>query len=395
MLFVLAICSSFARMNKAQIYKKSKTFYIFVAEFNKEARVKIADTKLEDWLRAVLEGEEIPDEVYLLLISKLNPEQSDYLRNYARHVAQKRFGKNVFVRGLIEISNYCRNNCYYCGIRCSAQGVERYRLSEAQIMDCCLQGHRLGFSTFVLQGGEDMLQNDDRIEHLVRRIRTEFPQTAITLSVGERSEEAYRRFRKAGADRYLLRHETYNASHYATLHPSEMHRENRLHCLEVLKKLGYQTGTGMMIGSPGQTTAHLLQDIRFMEQLQPEMIGIGPFVPAASTPFATEKSGSVELTLNLVALLRLRFPDALIPATTALGTLDARGREKAICSGANVLMPNLSPREVRTKYNIYDHKLCSGDEAAEGVALLKKRLHEIGYSIVWGRGDYFQNRNHV
>ena len=357
--------------------------------------MKIADTNLEHWLRAVLEGEQIPDQVYLLLISELNPEQSRYLRTYARRVAQKRFGKKVFVRGLIEISNYCRNNCYYCGIRSLVRGVERYRLSEAQIMDCCRQGHRLGFSTFVLQGGEDPLQDDAWMAQVVQRIRAEFPQTAITLSVGERSEEAYHCFRQAGADRYLLRHETYSASHYTTLHPPEMHRENRLHCLEVLKKMGYQTGTGMMIGTPGQTTAHLLQDIRFMEQLQPEMIGIGPFVPASSTPFAAEKAGSVEQTLNLVALLRLRFPDVLIPATTALGTLDEWGREKAICSGANVLMPNLSPREVRTKYNIYDHKLCSGEEAAEGVALLEKRLHEIGYSIAWGRGDYFQNRNHV
>lgn len=325
---------------------------------------------------------------YAALLAALTPEQADDLQNRARSVAQSRFGTGVFVRGLIEISNCCRNNCYYCGIRRSNPSVLRYRLTEDDILASCKQGADLGFQTFVLQGGEDPVQDDVWLTDVVRQIRSSFPDHAITLSVGERDEAAYRSFREAGADRYLLRHETCRAGHYARLHPKEMSLEHRLSCLYTLKSLGFQTGAGMMIGSPGQTLDCLLDDLAFLDDLKPEMIGIGPFIPAPHTPFARETPGSVSLTLRLLSLLRLRFPDVLLPATTALATLDPDGREKGILAGANVLMPNLSPVTVRRKYALYAHKRCMGDEAAEQLDLLGGRLERIGYHIAFGRGDY-------
>lgn len=334
------------------------------------------------------QGRPLSREEWRRLIEGPDGEQDLCLRQTAGRQAAARFNKGIYIRGLIEISSFCHNDCYYCGLRRSNRFASRYRLTRDQILDCCREGAALGFSTFVLQGGEDDGQDDEWIAGVVRDIKNAFPSCAVTLSVGERSEAAYRMFREAGADRYLLRHETRNALHYARLHPVEMSLSHRLDCLETLKRLGFQTGAGMMVGSPGQTTDCLIDDLEFLERLRPEMIGIGPFIPAEHTPFARECAGSVALTLRLVALLRLRFHDALIPATTALATLSPTGREDAILSGANVVMPNLSPSSVRGKYSIYDHKAFSGSESAEALRLTEQQLARIGYHVAYGRGDY-------
>ena len=313
---------------------------------------------------------------------------NDYLQEKAQQMTIARFGRAVYIRGLIEISNRCRNNCLYCGIRKSNTMVSRYSLSREIILSCCREGYALGFRTFVLQGGEDLSQADEWVEETVSAIKKEFPTCAITLSLGEKSPEAYQRFYEAGANRYLLRHETSDETHYRYLHPSDMSQAHRLKCLEWLKIIGYQTGTGIMVGSPGQSIDHLVEDLKFIERFQPEMIGIGPFIPHADTPFANEPAGSIEMTLKLLSIFRLMHPSALIPATTALATLSPAGREKGILAGANVVMPNLSPPSVREKYALYDKKAAFGSESAEGLKELKQQLERIGYHISYSRGDY-------
>ena len=327
-------------------------------------------------------------EEYRLLLLCQDAEANAYLQQKAQQTALDRFGNAVFIRGLIEISNRCRNNCLYCGIRKSNTMVSRYSLSRETILSCCREGYALGFRTFVLQGGEDVSQTDDWVTETVASIRQEFPDCAITLSLGEKSKESYLRFFNAGANRYLLRHETFNETHYGNLHPSDMSREYRLQCLEWLKEIGYQTGPGIMVGSPGQTINHLVEDLLFIERFQPEMIGIGPFIPHADTPYAHEPAGSIELTLKLISIFRLMHPSALIPATTALASLSSNGRERGILAGANVVMPNLSPSSVREKYTLYNHKAAFGSEAAEGLKLLEEQLNQIGYTISRERGDY-------
>jgi len=336
----------------------------------------------------LIESHFAPDDALLLLLMDGTEETKEYLFEKARQVQQSHFGKCIYLRGLIEVTNYCKNDCYYCGIRCSNRKAERYRLTKEQILECCRTGWELGFYTFVLQGGEDMAYLDQDIADIVSSIKEQFPECAVTLSIGERSRESYALYKKAGADRYLLRHETADIIYYGRLHPVSMSLENRKRCLYDLRELGYQIGCGMMVGSPYQTMDHLLADLRFMEQLQPHMIGIGPFIHHKDTPFGEFPDGSVELTLRLLAILRLMFPQVLLPATTALGTLDPMGREKGILAGANVLMPNLSPENVRKKYNLYDNKLCTGDEAAQSIADLRTRIAKIGYKIVEARGDY-------
>ena len=327
---------------------------------------------------------------WMSLLTALTDGEKELLHKKAAEVATANFGRGIFVRALLEISSYCRNNCYYCGIRCSNKDAQRYRLTKEQILECCAEGARLGFNTFVLQGGEDPKQNDEWVADVVRAIRDEYPDKAITLSVGERSRDAYALFKEAGADRFLLRHETRNDGHYRELHPVPMSSENRRKCLFTLKEIGFQTGSGMMIGSPGQTVEHIYEDIRFLEELQPQMIGIGPFLPATGTPFENRPAGSGEDTILLVSLLRLRFPQALIPATTALSTLLPNGMERAILAGANVVMPNISPPEERKKYSIYNNKKSTGAESAQQMQLLEKRLNAIGYHINYARGDYRQ-----
>ena len=327
-------------------------------------------------------------EEYRSLLLCQDTEANAYLQQKAQQTTLARFGNAVFVRGLIEISNRCRNNCLYCGIRKSNTMVSRYSLSRETILSCCREGYALGFRTFVLQGGEDVSQTDDWVAETVACIRQEFPDCAITLSLGEKSEETFRRFYNAGANRYLLRHETFNETHYGKLHPSEMNQTHRLQCLQWLKDIGYQTGTGIMVGSPEQTIDHLVEDILFIERFQPQMIGIGPFIPHADTPFANEPAGSIELTLKLLSIFRLMHPSALIPATTALASLSPDGREQGILAGANVVMPNLSPASVREKYSLYNHKAAFGSEAAEGLKLLEEQLNKIGYKISYLRGDH-------
>ena len=315
-----------------------------------------------------------------LLVTADN-ELIEQLKAAAREVAIEQFGREIKSRGLIEISNYCKNNCLYCGIRAANRNVERYRLTKEEILECCEQGDALGFKTFVMQGGEDVRHTTEWVEDVVREIRRRWLDKAITLSLGERPDEDYERWFAAGADRYLLRYETANACHYAQLHPEGMSFENRMRCLQTLKRIGYETGTGMMVGSPYQTVDDLVGDLRFMEQLQPQMIGIGPFVSHRDTPFADCANGSVETTLRLIAILRLMHPKANIPATTSLGTLAGNGRELGIMAGANVVMPNLSPVKDRKKYSLYDNKICTDLEAAESRALLEEQMRSIGYFL--------------
>lgn len=327
------------------------------------------------------------EELRELLLSE-DEEVDERLRQKAQETAVQRFGKKIYIRGLIEISNYCKNNCYYCGIRRGNTRAVRYRLSKEEILGCCESGYALGFRTFVLQGGEDPVQEIKFLTEVTAAIRSRFPDCAITLSVGEKSKEEYQRLFDAGANRYLLRHETADAAHYARLHPRELSLENRKRCLWDLKEIGYQVGTGIMVGSPGQTVDTLLSDLRFMRELQPEMIGIGPYLVHRNTPFAGEKNGSLKLTLRLISILRLMFPDALIPATTALGTIDPKGRQQGILAGANVVMPNLSPASVRGQYELYNNKSCTKEEAAEGLAALAGKMRGIGYTLTVDRGDY-------
>ena len=321
------------------------------------------------------------------LLTTSDPTVLDELSAEARRVRDGVYGHRVFIRGLIEISNHCRNNCLYCGIRRDMR-CKRYRLTPEQIMACCRTGHELGFRTFVLQGGEDAWFTDKVLCPLVADIKHEFPDCAVTLSLGERGRESFQRLREAGADRYLLRHETADRDHYGLLHPSEMSFNHRMQCLRDLRELGYQVGAGFMVGSPGQTVDTLLKDLAFIADFRPEMVGIGPFIPASGTPFENEHAGSVELTLRLLSIIRILHPQVLLPATTALGTLHPTGRERAVEAGANVVMPNLSPQDTRALYSIYNNKLATGSEAAESLADLRLRMQAIGYEIPVDRGDF-------
>ncbi|MEE1247642.1 MAG: [FeFe] hydrogenase H-cluster radical SAM maturase HydE [Lachnospiraceae bacterium] len=310
------------------------------------------------------------------------------LSECARRVAQSIYGNQIYIRGLIEFTNYCKNDCLYCGIRRSNRNAERYRLSEEQILDCCGTGYELGFRTFVLQGGEDPYFTDERICALVRKIKEDYPDCAVTLSIGEKEHASYEAYFEAGADRYLLRHETADEAHYKKLHPAEMSLTNRKRCLFDLKEIGYQTGCGFMVGSPYQTMETLYEDLMFIKELQPQMVGIGPFIPQKDTPFGNQAAGTLDMTLRLLSIIRLLHPHVLLPATTALGTIHPKGREKGILAGANVVMPNLSPVGVRDKYKLYDNKICTGDEAAECRYCMQNRMESIGYQVVTDRGDY-------
>lgn len=326
-------------------------------------------------------------EEYQYLIENRNVETSELLASYAQKVRHEIYGNKVYIRGLIEISNICKNDCFYCGIRKSNKNCQRYRLTTDEILLCCKEGYELGFRTFVLQGGEDAYYHDDLLCELLHTIKKLYPDCAITLSLGERSKESYQRLYNAGADRYLLRHETADKKHYKMLHPKELSFENRMRCLYDLKEIGYQVGCGFMVGSPFQTSLQLAQDLKFIEQFQPEMCGIGPFIPQKDTPFGKETAGTLELTCYLLSIIRLIRPNILLPSTTALGTIDSKGREKGILAGGNVVMPNLSPNSVRKKYMLYDNKVSDGAESAQNKDTLVKRMSAIGYEIVIDRGD--------
>ena len=324
---------------------------------------------------------------YEKLITNYDSDLLSYSAEKARKEAQKHYGNEIYIRGLIEISSFCKNDCYYCGIRRSNKNCSRYRLTKDEISECCDEGYDLGFRTFVLQGGEDGYYTDEVLCDIIREIKSRYPDCAITLSLGERSRESYEELFKAGADRYLLRHETATKEHYEKLHPDTLKFEDRMRCLSDLKAIGYQVGCGFMVGSPYQTAEYLAKDLKFIEEFSPHMCGIGPFITHKDTPFKDEKSGSVEMTIFLLSLIRLIKPTILLPATTALGTLDEKGREKGILAGANVVMPNLSPLSVRKKYMLYDNKIATGQESAQCVDDLKARMKEIGYEVVTSRGD--------
>lgn len=331
-------------------------------------------------------------EEFEFLLNNFTKETSQYLYEKARAISQKYFENRIYTRGLIEFTNYCKNDCYYCGIRRSNKKVERYRLSPVEIMDCCDNGYSLGFRTFVLQGGEDLSYTDDDITEIVRSIKKGYPDCAVTLSIGEKSYESYLKYFEAGTDRYLLRHETANPQHYSKLHPKSQTDTSRKQCYQYLKEIGYQVGTGFMVGSPFQTVKNIVEDLLFIKEMNPQMVGIGPYIPQHDTPFADQTPGSLELTLFLIGTLRLLLPNSLIPATTALGTIDPTGREKGILAGANVVMPNLSPVSVRKKYSLYDNKICTGEEAAECRGCLQNHMDKIGYQLAVDRGDYIGSR---
>lgn len=331
------------------------------------------------------------DATYEELLYIINSNDKNVLEDLikmANDTRNKIYGHKVFFRGLIEISSYCKNNCYYCGIRCNNHNANRYRLTKEDILNCCDTGYLLGFRTFVLQGGEDPYFKLDTICDIVTLIKKKYSNCAITLSLGEWSKEAYQSFYNSGADRYLLRHETSNTIHYNKLHPSEMLLKKRIECLYNLKEIGFQTGAGFMVGSPYQTNEMLAQDLIFLKNLNPQMVGIGPFIPHKDTPFKDMKAGTLEITLKLLALVRLLLPNVLLPSTTALGTIEANGREQGLLAGANVVMPNLSPQKFRKSYSLYDNKISTGEEAAEGLNILTKKLKTYGFELSSERGDY-------
>lgn len=343
--------------------------------------------QIKEMIENLDKNEKLEKEEFRCILTESDEKEIEWIKRKARNITDEIYGKNIFLRGLIECSNYCKNDCYYCGIRNSNKNVSRYRLDEKQILECCQQGYELGFRTFVIQGGEDVCYTDSVLVKIIEKIKVNFPECAITLSLGERDRESYQRLKEAGADRYLLRHETANPKHYAKLHPGKMSWEYRKQCLYWLKELGYQVGCGFMVGTPYQTMDDLVEEMFFLKEINPHMIGIGPFLSHKDTPFRNEKNGSLTMTLLLLSLIRIMHKRILLPATTALATLDTRGRELGILAGANVLMPNLSPVSQRKKYALYDGKVCMGDEAAECRVCLEKRLESIGYHSVTDRGD--------
>ena len=340
---------------------------------------------MKDSIERLKQMRDLPDEQLLQLIDHEGDDTA--LFEAADQVRREHYGTDVFLRGLIEFTNYCKNDCYYCGIRRSNRCAERYRLTTEQILSCCDNGYAMGFRTFVLQGGEDPRNTDEAICSLVDQIKTRYPECAVTLSIGEKTRSSYQAYFDAGADRYLLRHETATDAHYRRLHPEELSLANRKRCLFDLKEIGFQVGAGFMVGSPGQTTKELLADLRFLQQLQPDMIGIGPFIPHHETPFAQEKPGTLELTLRMLSILRLMFPYVLLPATTALGTISPIGRELGLKAGANVMMPNLTPTDARKNYDLYDNKICMDEDAGKCRGCQENRVKSVGYRIVSDRGD--------
>lgn len=332
-------------------------------------------------------GEPLRTEEYEEIVNGFSPDTAAYASELANEVRKPIYGNSIYIRGLIEVGNFCRNDCYYCGIRRSNGNVDRYRLTSEQILECCQEGYALGFRTFVLQGGEG-LYSVKKVCEIVSKIKGLYPDCAVTLSLGEYNLESYRLMREAGADRYLLRHETADEEHYSLLHPKELKLRHRMDCLHWLKGLGFQTGCGFMVGSPGQRSEHIAKDLKFIEEFQPEMCGIGPFIPQKDTPFGGYPAGSAELTIYLLSIIRLIRPAILLPATTALGSILPDGRERGILAGANVIMPNLSPFEMRAKYALYDNKLSTGSEAAENLNELRSKMDAIGFRIVTAKGSF-------
>lgn len=349
--------------------------------------LKAMDKRAVALIEKLCSARSLSVEEYEHLLNNRTPEIQELLSQRALKLRREIYGNSVYIRGLIEISNICKNNCLYCGIRAENSHCERYRLTPKEIFACCELGYEIGFRTFVLQGGDDAFFTDEILCDLIQKIKNRFPDCAITLSLGERSKESYQALYDAGADRYLLRHEAVNEELYSKLHPDNLSLENRIRCLENLKEIGYQVGCGFMVGAPFQTTRHIAEDLKFIEEFAPHMCGIGPFIPHNSTIFKNESAGSVELTCFLLSIIRIMHPNILLPATTALGTVAQVGREKGILAGANVIMPNLSPTAVRSKYELYNNKLHTGAESAENIEILNNNLREIGFQVEITRGD--------
>ena len=345
-------------------------------------------TRNEELILRLREERTLPEAELASLLATVTPDEAELLYAQARGVREEHYGREVYLRGLIEFSSYCRNDCLYCGLRRSNGNAQRYRLSKEQILECCDAGYELDFRTFVLQSGEDLSYSDDDICDIVAGIRAAHPDCAVTLSIGEKSRASYEAYFAAGAERYLLRQETSNPWHYGKLHPAELSIQNRKRCLWDLKDIGYQVGCGIMVGTPYQTWDFVAEDLLWMADFQPQMVGIGPFIPHKDTPFRDQPAGTLDDTLHLLAVIRLMLPDVLLPATTALGTINPRGRELGLLAGANVVMPNLSPRDVRSKYLLYDGKICTGDEAAECRLCMARRCASVGYQVVVSRGDH-------
>ncbi len=343
--------------------------------------------KIEELIERLARDHSLSLEEYAFLIRERSESSALRLAALADEKRREVYGTDVYIRGLIEISNYCKNDCLYCGIRRSNKECDRYRLTPEEILLCCKEGYRLGFRTFVMQGGEDPYYTDDLLCDLIAQVKTLYPDCAVTLSLGERSRESYQRLFNAGADRYLLRHETADKEHYGKLHPETMSWDNRMKCLHELREIGYQVGCGFMVESPYQSETELARDLKFIEEFRPDMCGIGPFISHKDTPFRDEPSGGCDLTCYLLSIIRLIYPNILLPATTALGTIDPMGREKGLKAGANVVMPNLSPVGVRKKYELYDNKICTGEEASECIECLRRRIDKAGYKMVTDRGD--------
>lgn len=342
---------------------------------------------IKELIDKLYENNSLTKDELINLIKNISRAEREYLAIKSNETRYRYYSNKVYMRGLIEFTNYCKNDCYYCGIRRSSENVERYRLTEEDILKCCKIGYELGYRTYVLQGGEDSYYSDEKIAKIVSKIKNIYPECAITLSIGEKSYESYKKYYDAGADRYLLRHETANSEHYRKLHPAELSLSNRKRCLKDLKKIGYQVGAGFMVESPYQTIENLAEDLIFLKELEPDMVGIGPFIPQKDTKFKDEKLGSLETTLLMISIIRLLLPKALIPATTALGTIHRLGRELGLKAGANVVMPNLSPINVRAKYSLYDNKICTGDEAAECRFCIERRIESAGFKVDPSRGD--------
>ncbi|MDF1617777.1 [FeFe] hydrogenase H-cluster radical SAM maturase HydE [Petrocella sp. FN5] len=330
---------------------------------------------------------QVTKEELLDLLNNLDENTRAYLHERAHEKRLSVYGNKVFMRGLIEFTNYCKSNCMYCGIRRENKNADRYRLDTETILECCREGYELGYRTFVLQGGEDPFYTDDDIVNLISKIKSNHPDCAITLSIGEKSKKSYQLYKNAGADRYLLRHETSTKALYEQLHP-DMSYEARISCLEDLKEIGFQVGAGFMVGLPGQSNEDYVEDLLFLKKLQPHMVGIGPFIPQQDTPLAEAMSGTLETTCVMLSLVRLLLPKVLLPATTALGSLDSKGRERGLQAGGNVVMPNLSPTNVRDKYLLYDGKICTGDEAAHCRGCIERRIQSVGFEVDMSRGDH-------
>ncbi len=345
------------------------------------------DKRIKELTEKLINDRSLSRDEYEYLIENRDAESAEYLADEAVKLREQIYGREVFTRGLLEISNHCKNNCLYCGIRRDNKNLKRYRLLPEEIMECAKEGYSLGFRTIVMQGGEDVFYSDDILCALIKDIKKECSGVAVTLSLGERSRKSYECLFDAGADRYLLRHESADRKHYEMLHPEEMSYENRMRCLRGLKDIGYQTGCGFMVGSPFQEAKHLAADLSFVEEFKPDMCGIGPFIPHHETPFGNEPQGTVELTCFLLSIIRIIHPAVLLPSTTALGTVDPKGREKGILAGANVVMPNLSPVSVRKQYELYDNKICTGEESAQCIGCLEQRMQSIGCRLFASRGD--------